>query len=273
MIVTACEAQPELPQTRQGGHTVLELPATPLPGNVTPVPLGVLQGHAVPVGQAGGAGLWLRRLWRQCCKRSRVEEGLNSGWPKSQLPTLGAPSPPLPAVTVLGSPTRLLRCQELLQAHLQPEISTSRRHPSTAGLQKALGNLLVEAKSTPTEHKRQRLGPQGGVSATGDGTWRQLFRLQLLQLQKHLQKKHGEVRAQLWAAGREEPVRSAWAPRPGRQRGQHRARGTDPRASRTWRQAAGGEGGRKSLPGPEGGGCCSRPAVIPSPDAGAGTAG
>lgn len=148
------------------------------------------------------------------------------GWPKFQLPTLGAPSPPLPAVTVLGSPTRLLCCQELLQAHLQPEISTSRRHPSTAGLQKALGNLLVEAESTPTEHKRQCLGPPGGVSATGDGTWRQLFRLQLLQLQKHLQKKHGEVRAQLWAAGREELVRSAWAPRPGRQSGRHGARGT-----------------------------------------------
>lgn len=79
MIVTAREAQPELPRTQQGGHTELELPATPLPGNVTPVPLGVLQGHAVPVGQAGGAGLWLRRLWRQRCKRSRVEEGLRRG--------------------------------------------------------------------------------------------------------------------------------------------------------------------------------------------------
>ena len=41
------------------------------------------------------------------------------------------------------------------------------------------------------------------------GTWRQLFWLQFLRLQKYLQKQHGEVRAQLWAAGREKPSKNS----------------------------------------------------------------
>lgn len=56
---------------------------------------------------------------------------------------------------------------------------------------------------THTSTNANASGPkEGGMSATGDGTWRQLFWLQFLCLQKHLQKKHGEVRTQLWAAGR-----------------------------------------------------------------------
>lgn len=231
------------------------------------------------------------------------------------------------------------------EALLGHHTARSKRLEPRAGIQaqldyrNALGNLLREA-GIPHPHSTDAnaSGPREGA-ATGDGTWRQLFWLQLLRLQKHLQKKHREVRTQLWAAGREErisncrgepgtppcPLRNGsagsavhpstaqllqcritearalpwlWAPPlyaasslipraagPGcgqtycysldslSWQAQHWVHGWDPRAARTWRRAAGGEGGQRSLPGPEGGGCCSRPAAIPSPDAGAGTAG
>lgn len=150
-IVTACEVQPELPYiARQPGHPQQELSATPLPGNVTPVPLSVLQGHTVPVGQAGCTGLWLRWFWRQCYKRSRVEAGLKRDWPKSQLHTLARGNPlelrvPRPEVTVLGSPAGPPHCQE-------QEIRALSRHPCTAGLQKCPQQSAQGGRdSTPTQ--------------------------------------------------------------------------------------------------------------------------
>lgn len=76
---------------------------------------------------------------------------------------------PLPAVTILGSSAWPPGCQKLLRAHLQQQMSTSSRHPGTAGLQKCRRQPAHGGRdSTPTEHKRQCLGLQGkGISVPG----------------------------------------------------------------------------------------------------------
>lgn len=59
---------------------VLRLRPTALPGDVTPVPLGVLQGGwAAPIGQACGGWLCLGGFWWQCWgtgKQIRIEHQL-----------------------------------------------------------------------------------------------------------------------------------------------------------------------------------------------------